>query len=116
MATRRLGHPPGLSAPAATRVKTYNKKTREASGGAGFGPPAGVAKGKVSGGAGGNRTPDLVIANDALSQLSYGPIRFVSSARSVPPNTPLTKGTTDLFPRLRPRPVLAIWQGAVPVR
>ncbi len=25
------------------------------------------------GGAEGNRTPDLVIANDALSQLSYGP-------------------------------------------
>jgi hypothetical protein len=26
-----------------------------------------------TGGAEGNRTPDLVIANDALSQLSYGP-------------------------------------------
>ena len=26
-----------------------------------------------SGGAEGDRTPDLVIANDALSQLSYGP-------------------------------------------
>ena len=26
------------------------------------------------GGAEGNRTPDLVIANDALSQLSYGPV------------------------------------------
>ena len=25
------------------------------------------------GGAEGNRTPDLVIANDALSRLSYGP-------------------------------------------
>ncbi len=30
---------------------------------------------RQSGGAEGNRTPDLVIANDALSQLSYGPIR-----------------------------------------
>jgi hypothetical protein len=28
-----------------------------------------------AGGAEGNRTPDLVIANDALSQLSYGPFR-----------------------------------------
>lgn len=28
---------------------------------------------KTFGGAEGNRTPDLVIANDALSQLSYGP-------------------------------------------
>ena len=27
-----------------------------------------------TGGAEGNRTPDLVIANDALSQLSYGPV------------------------------------------
>ena len=27
-----------------------------------------------SGGAAGNRTPDLVIANDALSQLSYSPV------------------------------------------
>jgi hypothetical protein len=27
-----------------------------------------------NGGAEGNRTPDLVIANDALSQLSYGPV------------------------------------------
>ena len=26
------------------------------------------------GGAEGDRTPDLVIANDALSQLSYGPV------------------------------------------
>ena len=30
-------------------------------------------KGGFSGGAEGDRTPDLVIANDALSQLSYGP-------------------------------------------
>ena len=28
-----------------------------------------------TGGAEGNRTPDLVIANDALYQLSYGPIQ-----------------------------------------
>ena len=27
----------------------------------------------IFGGAEGNRTPDLVIANDALSRLSYGP-------------------------------------------
>ncbi len=32
---------------------------------------------RVSGGAEGNRTPDLDIANVALSQLSYGPDRFV---------------------------------------
>ncbi len=29
------------------------------------------------GGAEGNRTPDLVIANDALSQLSYGPCEML---------------------------------------
>jgi hypothetical protein len=37
----------------------------------GLPPEARRAKG---GGAEGNRTPDLVIANDALSQLSYGPV------------------------------------------
>jgi hypothetical protein len=30
--------------------------------------------GGVDGGAEGNRTPDLLIANEALSQLSYSPI------------------------------------------
>jgi hypothetical protein len=30
-------------------------------------------RGRPGGGAEGNRTPDLVIANDALSQLSYSP-------------------------------------------
>ena len=30
-------------------------------------------KSNGNGGAEGDRTPDLVIANDALSQLSYGP-------------------------------------------
>jgi hypothetical protein len=34
--------------------------------------PSSVAKTKA-GGAEGNRTPDLVIANDALYQLSYDP-------------------------------------------
>jgi hypothetical protein len=29
---------------------------------------------RCTGGAEGDRTPDLVIANDALSQLSYGPV------------------------------------------
>jgi len=29
--------------------------------------------GELPGGAEGNRTPDLIIANDALYQLSYGP-------------------------------------------
>ncbi len=33
----------------------------------------------MDGGAEGNRTPDLVIANDALSQLSYSPIRKAGS-------------------------------------
>ena len=32
----------------------------------------------ISGGAEGNRTPDLDVANVALSQLSYGPIGFPS--------------------------------------
>ena len=36
-----------------------------------------------SGGAEGDRTPDLVIANDALSQLSYGPVP-VFLARGAP--------------------------------
>ena len=37
---------------------------------------------RMSGGAEGDRTPDLVIANDALSQLSYGPEQdAVSSMR-----------------------------------
>ena len=30
---------------------------------------------EIHGGAEGNRTPGLIIANDALYQLSYGPIR-----------------------------------------
>ena len=34
--------------------------------------------GKHTGGAEGNRTPDLYVANVALSQLSYGPIMIVS--------------------------------------
>ena len=33
-----------------------------------------LAKPAKAGGAREDRTPDLVIANDALSQLSYGPI------------------------------------------
>ena len=32
-----------------------------------------------SGGAEGNRTPGLIIANDALSQLSYGPVPIVGA-------------------------------------
>ncbi len=31
--------------------------------------------GGISGGAEGGRTPDLLIANEALSQLSYGPAK-----------------------------------------
>src|SRR5690606_23584247 len=63
--------------------------------------------GGMNGGAEGNRTPDLVIANDALSQLSYSPIRgrllaqfvrhwkgakdySVGSARAIWPGTVLT--------------------------
>ena len=34
----------------------------------------GAANLRHTGGAEGDRTPDLVIANDALSQLSYGPV------------------------------------------
>src|SRR5258706_9859699 len=33
-----------------------------------------ASKKVATGGAEGNRTPDLVIANDALYQLSYGPV------------------------------------------
>ena len=41
-----------------------------------------VAVGMSPGGGGGegNRTPDLVIANDALSQLSYGPVSGIPGA------------------------------------
>ena len=35
-----------------------------------------------TGGAEGDRTPDLVIANDALSQLSYGPVPVHTRAAS----------------------------------
>ena len=35
-----------------------------------------------SGGAEGYRTPDLLIANEALSQLSYGPSRVATARRS----------------------------------
>ena len=56
-----------------------------------------------SGGAEGDRTPDLVIANDALSQLSHDPLGFFwdfgadlssspKSARSPPGQTALTGG------------------------
>jgi hypothetical protein len=34
-----------------------------------------VITGPANGGAEGGRTPDLLIANEALSQLSYGPAR-----------------------------------------
>ena len=36
------------------------------------------------GGAEGNRTPDLVIANDALSHLSYGPVQVLVQGREFP--------------------------------
>ena len=38
-------------------------------------------EGKLLGGAEGDRTPDLVIANDALSQLSYSPDAFCDTLR-----------------------------------
>ncbi len=43
----------------------------------------------IDGGAEGNRTPDLVIANDALSQLSYGPVhqrRYRDTPEQAPDN------------------------------
>ena len=49
------------------------------------------------GGAEGNRTPDLHVANVALSQLSYGPIIFDSFMKPLPlPVKVLRRG---LFPR-----------------
>ena len=36
-------------------------------------------KARQSGGAEGNRTPDLLIANEALSQLSYNPNLFAKT-------------------------------------
>ena len=39
-----------------------------------------IAKAARRGGAEGNRTPDLIIANDALSQLSYSPVRSAAAS------------------------------------
>jgi hypothetical protein len=39
--------------------------------------PSGLPLTFWSGGAKGSRTPDLVIANDALYQLSYDPMKFI---------------------------------------
>ena len=48
-----------------------------------------VASPRVSfGGAGGIRTPDLVIANDALSQLSYSPLFSVHRSIDTPGKDP----------------------------
>ncbi|EHJ61821.1 YGGT family protein [Novosphingobium pentaromativorans US6-1] len=41
-------------------------------------------KSSITGGAEGDRTPDLVIANDALSQLSYGPVPAIAHS-GLPP-------------------------------
>lgn len=38
----------------------------------------------ANGGAEGDRTPDLVIANDALSQLSYGPVPVLTRLAGQP--------------------------------
>jgi hypothetical protein len=49
--------------------------------------------GKVLGGAEGNRTPDLLIANEALYHLSYGPKearRYVGAAGSSSARLPLS--------------------------
>ena len=42
----------------------------------------GDCEGIRAGGAEGDRTPDLVIANDALSHLSYGPVQYRMAARA----------------------------------
>ncbi len=39
-----------------------------------------VGRAPITGGAEGDRTPDLVIANDALSHLSYGPVPVIDAA------------------------------------
>ena len=54
-----------------------------------------VAEQKDTGGAEGDRTPDLVIANDALSQLSYGPVPVCHrEGWPVAKNGPLAKRVT----------------------
>ncbi len=55
--------------------------------------------GSRGGGAEGNRTPDLVIANDALSQLSYSP---APQPRLLPPRRPEVKAAA-LLVASRPR-------------
>ena len=57
------------------------------------GDPNCIMKIRGNGGAEGNRTPDLVIANDALSQLSYGPETGYLGARVlVPARAPVKDG------------------------
>ncbi len=44
---------------------------------------------QAAGGAEGNRTPDLLIANEALSQLSYSPaVQAVDMAQGTPTRQP----------------------------
>ena len=66
---------------------------------------------KVSGGAEGNRTPDLRIANATLSHLSYGPVNIWARGRSNRPRgrqcgrfSPAVKGGGGYGPVALARP------------
>ncbi len=54
------------------------------------------------GGAEGNRTPDLLIANEALSQLSYSPIASQGIAHDAPREGPLLIGPPSEVKRSSP--------------
>ena len=49
-----------------------------------------------TGGAEGDRTPDLVIANDALSQLSYGPVPVPERRQRLRESAPLSEKVSAL--------------------
>ena len=61
---------------------------------------------KLDGGAEGDRTPDLVIANDALSQLSYSPCQINDlhwAALAVQPHFTVFMGSPETKFRAAPR-------------
>jgi hypothetical protein len=96
---------PGRSAPAVREYRWHGRPRLTAQQGA-------IPNLKSTGGAEGDRTPDLVIANDALSHLSYGPVPVRAGWRLMkrpsPESGPLSEETRPLEgqtaqpPQLRP--------------
>src|SRR5262245_52968157 len=68
-----------------------------------------------TGGAEGDRTPDLVIANDALSHLSYGPRSVRAHRHGLPTGYgPLSEEGTPLKGKFREAPIRA-WPASMRV-